>query len=313
MASFAVDDNGGIFSFLNFISEQISVLKEKILELVQKIKNTELLPEEVILLQPTTEKKIVIPTPKTPPKITSSDFAPPKAATPFISVPVSAPEIPPKEATNPQLFPRIDIKANGSDGPVIVTGGDIVNLSWDLSDHNWSYCDRFGSWEGTLPIGNGFLKTEPASYNKTYNIFCYIGSEKHEDSVTVLVTQPQSELVKSYVPPPPSYSLAPNSGFESCSLSVSPPSVTIGKDAIEATWIVDSGPKGAFFYWRGKDNGVDIGTLYGGKTKRTITFNYNPYSVKYERYAEMVLDSSHIPNTSFVPGCTTNTVIFEVK
>ncbi len=315
--SFADGDNGGLVSFLNFVSEQIKILREKIFELIQRIKNTKLLPEELPPLspsptrqEPVAEKKSPIPSPTFPKKAAPSDFSPQKPATP--AIPSQASGALPKEESTPAL-PRIDLKANGSDGPISVVSGSSVDISWSLSKHNWSYCGRFGGWEGTLPVGNGSLNTKPLSYGATYNLFCYIGSTKYEDSAKVLVTQLEPETVNSPPPPAPTYSLTQGGGFKSCLLEVSRNVVTLGKDAIEAMWTIDSDPRNAFFYWRGKDNGVDIGKVYGGKTQRIRTFGYGAYPAKYERYVEMFFAQDYYIGDPYTPECTTNTVTFEVK
>lgn len=224
--------------------------------------------------------------------------------------------IQPIVAQTQKPVPVFDLRVDGSDGPITIKKGESVTLSWNFSDHNWSYCNRFFGWDGGFKPINGSEISNPLSANALFKVICYFDSKSFEDSVSVKVVEPEMIVVAkdpSIQTASSTYYVDPNGGIGSCSLEVSPASVTMGKDSLEATWVIDSAPRQAHFYWRGKDNGVDIGRVYGGKTQRVRIFDYAPYQAKYERYVEMVLDSNHIIGDSFVPGCTTNTVTFEVK
>lgn len=309
--SFAADDNGGLFSFLNFISEQLQILKERIIKLIKNIRNVSPELEEVLPSEPIVDKKDkkqVAPAPQ-PLKKEIPVSIPAPISPPVISQP--APEPPKIEVPKLSQSPSIDLKADGSDGPIMIIKGNTATLSWDLSGHNWSYCGRSGSWDGTLPVEDGSQNTESLLYNKTYNLFCYIGSTKYEDSVTVIVTSPIEQIATTSLSKP-TFSIT-DPGFKTCSLEVSRNTVTMGKDALEATWVIDSDPRSAYFYWRGKDNGVDIGKVYGGKTQRIRIFDYGAYPAKYERYVEMFFSQNHYVGDPYTPGCTTNTIVFEVK
>lgn len=208
--------------------------------------------------------------------------------------------------------PFVRISANGSGGQISIKKGDSATLSWELSPHGWGYCGKSFGWEGAIKPSSSSEEVGPFSYDTRFDIFCYINSTKYTDSVTIFVTQPVLEQTATTTPPKPTFSIT-DSGFKSCSLEVSRNIVTIGKDAIEATWTVDSDPRNAFFYWRGKDNGVDIGKVYGGKTQRVRTFEYGAYPAKYERYVDMFFAQEHYVGNPYTSGCTTNTVVFEVK
>lgn len=209
--------------------------------------------------------------------------------------------------------PFVRISANGSGGLVSVKKGEKIILSWKLSNHNWSYCGKLVGWEGTLKPISGSEEVGSIFYDTRYDIFCYINSTKYSDSVTVAASQPISvQPAATTSPLKPAFSIT-DPGFRSCSLEVSPNSATMGKDALEATWVIDSDPRQAFFYWRGKDNGVDIGKVYGGKTQRVRLFDYPPYPAKYERYVETFFSQDHLVGDPYTPGCTTKTVTFEIK
>ena len=208
--------------------------------------------------------------------------------------------------------PFVRISANSSGGQVSIKNGDKATLSWELSNHNWSYCGKLFGWEGTLKPISGSQEIGPISYNTRYDIFCYINSTKYSDSVTVVVTEIELEPVATTSLPKSTF-LITDPGFKTCSLEISRNTVIMGKDSLEATWIIDSDIRGAYFYWRGKDSGVDIGKVYGGKTKRVRIFDYGAYPAKYERYVEMFFSQDHFIGDPYTPGCTTNTIIFEVK
>ena len=207
--------------------------------------------------------------------------------------------------------PYVRLSANGSGGKVSIKKGEPVTLSWALSKHNWGYCGKSFGWDGAVKSISDSEIISP-TYDTRYDISCYLNSTKYSDSVVVSVIQSAPEPVVATSPVKPTYSIT-DSGFKSCSLEISPNVVTMGKDALEATWIVDSNPRNAYFYWRGKDNGVDIGKVYGGKTQRIKIFDYGAYPAKYERYVEMFFAQEHFIGDPYTAGCTTNTVTFEVK
>lgn len=237
---------------------------------------------------------------------------------------VSAPPVPivslafsvPTPMVSAEEKPFVRISADGSGGKISVKKGESVVLSWELSRHSWSYCNKFFGWDGGFKPINGSEESRPLFADTIFKVICYLENQSFEDSVTVkvLASEEMKKVEDTFQPATSStYSLVSGGGFESCLLSVYPLNVTLGKDALEATWIIDSGPRSAHFYWRGKDNGVDIGKIYGGKTKRTRIFDYTPYPAKYERYVEMFLDSKYILDDPYTPKCITDTVIFEVK
>ncbi|MEK7560090.1 MAG: hypothetical protein AAB522_02215, partial [Patescibacteria group bacterium] len=194
--------------------------------------------------------------------------------------------------------------------------GESVTLSWELSKHPWTYCNKFFGWDGGLKPINGSEESKPLFLEATFKLICYLESKAFEDAVIISIL-PEETVKKvedtTQASPSSTFTLAPGGGFISCSVTVEPAIATLGKNAMEALWVIDSDPRSAFFYWRGKDNGVDIGKVYGGKTQRIRRFDYTPFSAKYERYAEIFFSQQHYVGDPYTPGCTTNTVVFEIK
>lgn len=222
----------------------------------------------------------------------------------------------PTQLVSAKESPFVRISADGSGGKISVKKGDSVILSWELSAHSWTYCNKFFGWDGGLKPLSESEESKPLFSDTTFKVICYLENKSFEDSVVVKILADE-EIKKNEIAAQTAtsstYSLVSGGGFESCLLSVYPQGVTLGKDALEALWIIDSGPRSAHFYWRGKDNGIDIGKIYGGKTKRTRIFDYTPYPAKYERYVEVFLNSKYILDDPYTPGCITDTIIFEVK
>lgn len=186
---------------------------------------------------------------------------------------------------------RVDIKANGSDGPLNVSGtAGLFMLSWGAAGGgtpNYSLCRSTGDWLNTDQPTSGSVLinvTRNVSFTKTYGISCSTRfATNTSDSVTVIVTAPDKQLSQ-----------------QGCSLSVSSPSIRVGESA---TWIVQSQPSGHLFNWQGSDNGVTIKPQAGtGPTNRGEIYTYNKLA-EYERYAEVqFLDKI----------CTTNKVRLSV-
>lgn len=167
---------------------------------------------------------------------------------------------------------RSDIKANSQDSLSIPCTTNNFTLSWapDPSSGTLTSCVSTGNWSGSRSqSGSVLISTGNISGTKTYGINCNneVGTGV-SDSVTVNVTgtcQPSSQ--------------------ETCSLSVSPSSVTTGGNA---TWSVTSQPSGFPFNWHGTDNGADIGSVAGGNTDSFQTFTYTQ-PANYTRYVTVNL------------------------
>jgi len=205
--------------------------------------------------------------------------------------------------------PTFDLQVNGSDGPITIKKGESTTFSWNLSDHNWSYCTKLGGWSGGVKPVSGSEMITNLPYGQTYILYCYIGSTRYSDSVVVNVVLEETK-VETKLEPTPSAVVS-----STCSLSVSKPSVTVGKDAIEATWVVKSDPPGWPFYWHGTDNGKEVPHYYGGATDAIIVTPYNNTPAIYARYFEVVQGTGFVVQDSNhpKPTCTSNAVTFEIK
>jgi len=78
--------------------------------------------------------------------------------------------------------PEIDIKANNSDGPIVIPYNSSVNLTW--TSINASSCSAHGPWSGSKKI-SGSHSTEKLISAKSYMIKCTGPGGLASDSVTV--------------------------------------------------------------------------------------------------------------------------------
>ncbi|MBI4359252.1 MAG: DUF11 domain-containing protein [Candidatus Nealsonbacteria bacterium] len=94
-----------------------------------------------------------------------------------------------------QATPAVDLRANGSDGPLTVNYNETVNLSWTSS--NATYCTAAGDWAG----GKVLVGSEAVSNltsTRTYTLTCTNASgASAADSVTVMVGSSSSNLYAS--------------------------------------------------------------------------------------------------------------------
>ena len=84
--------------------------------------------------------------------------------------------------------PSVDIKANGSDGPVTIPYGSTVHLSWD--SNNADYCVAQGDWSGNKAV-NGSEDTQNLYSDKSYTITCYNNAGHTSDTVEIDVQAQQ--------------------------------------------------------------------------------------------------------------------------
>ncbi|MDP3697212.1 MAG: PKD domain-containing protein [Candidatus Taylorbacteria bacterium] len=84
--------------------------------------------------------------------------------------------------------PTVDIKANGSDGPVNISWNTSANLAWTST--NASSCNASGDWSGSKAL-NSSQSTGNLTQVKTYNytLTCS-GNGSASDSVAVVVNAP---------------------------------------------------------------------------------------------------------------------------
>lgn len=78
--------------------------------------------------------------------------------------------------------PTVDLKVNGIDGPVSVTEGGSIVISWTST--NSASCAAFGSWSGNQP-SSGLLSAGVVAGTNTYSIVCSGSGGIANDSVIV--------------------------------------------------------------------------------------------------------------------------------
>ena len=89
-----------------------------------------------------------------------------------------------KTFTTPCPGVFVDIKANGSDGPITVAYNSSVTLTWTSSNAN--YCLASGDWSGTKPI-SGSESISNLTSSKIFTLSCYGSTGSTSDSVEVKV------------------------------------------------------------------------------------------------------------------------------
>ena len=158
-------------------------------------------------------------------------------------------EVPAAPAT-----PFIDLKVNGSDGPVTLPYGSTAALSWILSKNNWSWCNKLSAWSGSLPKpAGGSEETSALTYTKTFKITCYLETQSFSDEVTInIAAKPQENPVA-----PTSIAPAQSYGGVTCELAASPQTIDLNGFAPEVAWNVLSDPKEREFYWHETIDGVE--------------------------------------------------------
>ncbi len=137
------------------------------------------------------------------------------------------PNPPDNAPSNP---PSVDLKFNGSDGPVNVAYGSFGTISWQVS--NATSCNSSGGWSGSKSVSGGTQSSGSLTSNQFYNLSCFNASGSSSDTVEVDVAgQP------AIAPPPPP---PPPPGSEVCTVSVaqsgSAADVTITADDLKTGW-----------------------------------------------------------------------------
>ena len=93
--------------------------------------------------------------------------------------------------------PTVDLRANGSDGPVNVAFGNQVNLSWTSNSAN--SCTASGNWSGSKSI-SGSETIYNLTSSKTFSLTCTGNAGSASDSVTVNVGSPSLSVSLSASP-----------------------------------------------------------------------------------------------------------------
>lgn len=81
--------------------------------------------------------------------------------------------------------PTVDLKINGGNGPITVSQGSTLSLSWTST--NATSCTASGLWTGTKVI-NGSLSVPSVTSSGTYTLTCSGAGGNSSDSVSVTVT-----------------------------------------------------------------------------------------------------------------------------
>jgi hypothetical protein len=92
-------------------------------------------------------------------------------------------------------LPSVDLKVNNSDGPITISSGDSITLTWTSSNAN--SCTASGGWSGSKSISGSLTLTNLTS-SKTYAITCSGPGGTDSDSVTVYV-QTQALTLQKWV------------------------------------------------------------------------------------------------------------------
>ena len=94
--------------------------------------------------------------------------------------------------------PIVDLKANGSDGPITIDYNTSVILEWSSS--NADSCEASGDWSGSKPT-SGSEPTGNLTSSKTYTLTCTGENGSDSDSVTVNVgSQPTLSVDLEAIP-----------------------------------------------------------------------------------------------------------------
>ncbi len=93
-----------------------------------------------------------------------------------------------KTFTTTCLAPVVDIKANGSDGPITLQYQDYVILTWD--SENADYCWASGDWSGTKSISGSQTIYLDEVKDYTFELTCKSSSEQTSQDSVIVEVQP---------------------------------------------------------------------------------------------------------------------------
>lgn len=268
------------------------------------------------------------------PAKTETVVPPADAAKPGFYAPV-LPYFNPNLIQEPGSAPKMDLKINGSDGPVSVYTGSDVTISWTLSDHKWWYCGKLKEWSGSLTSpASGSEVVRGLNYSKVFKLSCYVDNKVFEDEVIANVVEAPAP---SATPTPAAVSKPLKTGVPyeglygkvDCVLRVKPADVIYMSETTPyARWEVESSPTADwYYYWHESVNDGPEKNVYAGKTQLYGQTIYNPKTEYYDykpmkirRRAYVVIDQKHYPdayNPVHPEGadkiCITNEVEFEIK
>lgn len=112
----------------------------------------------------------------------------------FVNNPPSPSPSPSPSPTQPPPIPSVNIRANGSDGPITVASGATAGVSWSSSNATSCTVSPTG-WTGT-----GGLETITARTTATYTANCAGAGGSASDSVLVNVTLPPAPTINAVTP-----------------------------------------------------------------------------------------------------------------
>jgi hypothetical protein len=156
--------------------------------------------------------------------------------------------------TGSGAVPSVDIKANGSDGPITISNGSSATLSWTSS--NADSCSASNAWSGGKATGGSQSTGSLGQGSYTYTITCSNGSGSSNDSVTVNVSAPNS---------PPSVDLLANGSNGPISVS-NGSAVTLSWSTANATSCSASGS------WAGAKSASGGSEQTGGLAQGSYTY-----------------------------------------
>ena len=210
----------------------------------------------------------------------------------------------PVESRNCASSPAVDIKANGSDGPITIDYNTTANLSWVSSNANTCYASN--SWSGSKSL-NGSQNTNHLTSSKTYTITCSGDGGTASDSVTVNVSdEPGQEGTMTIEKTGRNLS---NAGEWADSVSAEPNDVISfsivvrAKDAKIYDIVVQDSLPDRLIFQQGSlkvsgvsssgniFTGLDIGDISANK-KKTITYNAYVAGVNHFNYGQTLLKNS---------------------
>lgn len=205
--------------------------------------------------------------------------------------------------------PTVDIKANGSDGPITVAYNSSVNLSWISS--NVDSCTASGGWSG-IKGTSGSQKVENLTSSRTYTLTCSGPAGSASDSVTVNVEGRPSDDFSVYKT---ARNLSQGTGFAK-SINANPREVIVfgigiraGNQPLYNVIVKDTLPTGLIYQGDLRvDNvlttgdifaGLNIGNLSAGEEK-TVTFRANVAGAENFSFGQTELTNSVLVSTDQV-------------
>ena len=147
--------------------------------------------------------------------------------------------------------PDVDLKVNGGDGPIAVSPGDGVTLSWTVSGGTATSCTASNDWSGNKSTSGGSQQVNNITSEKTFTLTCTGPGGTDQDTVGV--------------------TLAGSINNIECSVS---PTANV-KTGDTVTWSVTSNPTG------GSGNYIYTWTFLGGGHQIVGTPTPKSIQVKY--------------------------------